>query len=333
MRKITPYSIFNLLSWICIGLFLGSTIKDAYNYNSMINSAPFYVFVLANAVKFLVPCAVLTGMAYYFKKRQKNKVSVPESEKSRMELLKEFATYDRSREEAYETEYRLGGEIPKILETYGFSEYIKNVDRLSDEIVFQMLNFVCNHFGHNGNIRLSEKRDITGLIQFCEQHDGKTNCRGLAMLLASLLRLVGVKARHITCKPYEDPFSDCHVVVDCQLPSGKRIMLDPTWRLYLTDAKGEYVSLEHFRELLLADEPIFANEDASYNGGAFDLEYYRNYMTKNTIRFSRGTFYKDGADDYAVRHVELVPANYPVKKFEYLVRKDFVFDDREFWRM
>jgi len=121
--------------------------------------------------------------------------------------------------------------------------------------------------------------------------------------------------------------------VDCLLSSGKRIMLDPSWRLYLKDAAGEYVSLEHFRKLLLSGEPVFANADASYNGGDFDLEFYRNYMTKNAIRFSRGTVYKDGLDDYAVRAVVLVPADYPVKNFEYLARKEFVFDDRAFWRM
>ena len=68
-------------------------------------------------------------------------------------------------------------------------------------------------------------------------------------------------------------------------------------------------------------------------GNGFDLEFYRNYMTKNTIRFSRGTVYKDGLDDYAVRAVVLVPATYPVEQFSRIVRKDFVFDDREFWRM
>ncbi len=333
MRKITPYSICYWLSCAGIGLFIGNTIKDAINYSRLLNSAPFYVFVLANAVYYLLPGAVFAGLAYFFKKRQNSRVSVPESEKSRSELLKEFAEYDRSREEFYDTKYHLSGNLPSILEEYGFFEYIKDLDATSDEIVFQMLAFVCDHFGHNGQERLADRRDITALIRFCEQHDNKMNCRGLAMLLASLLRLVGVKARHITCMPYEDPFSDCHVVVDCQLPSGKRIMLDPTWRLYLTDAKGEYVSLEQFRELLLADEPVFANEDASYNGGDFDLNYYRNYMTKNTIRFSRGTFYKDGADDHTVRQVELVPANYPVKQFDYFARKHFVFDDKEFWRM
>ncbi len=333
MRRTTPYTICYWLSCAGIGLFIGNTIKDAINYSRLLNSAPFYVFVLENAVTYLLPGAVFAGLACFFKKRQKNKVSVPESEKSREELLQEFSEYDRSKEEYYETTYHLGGTIPSILEKYGFSDYIKDLDAASDEIVFQILAFVCDHFGHNGTISLNNRCDIKGLIEFCEQHDGKMNCRGLSMLLASLLRLVGVKARHITCMPYEDPFSDCHVVVDCLLPSGKRVMLDPTWRLYLKDAAGAYVSLERFREPLLSGETIFSNEDASYNGGTFDLEYYCNYMTKNTIRFSRGTLYKEGLDDYAARALVLVPANYPVKKFSRIVKRDFVFDDRAFWRM
>lgn len=333
MRKITPYSICYWLSCAGIGLFVGNTIKDAINYNKILNSAPFYVFALENALTYLLPGVVFAGLAYFFKKRQDRRVSVPESEKTRAELLMEFSEYDRSKEEYYETTYHLSGEIPAILEKYNFSTYLKDVNAASDEIVFQVLAFVCNHFGHDGGCNLTEKRNITGLIEFCESNDNKTNCRGLAMLLASLLRLVGVKARHITCMPYEDPFRDCHVVVDCLLPSGKRVMLDPTWRLYLKDEEGEYVSLERFRKLLLSGDPVFANEDASYNGGTFDLEYYRNYMTKNTIRFSRGTLYKDGLDDYAARALVLVPAKYPVKNFSSIVRKDFVFDDRAFWRM
>lgn len=333
MRKITPHSLCYWLSCAGIGLFIGNTIKDAINYNKMLNSAPFWVFILENVVTYLLPGVVFAVLAYFLKKRQTNKVSVSESKKSRTELLKKFAEYDRSREEAYVTQYVLGEEAPLILENYGFSDYIKDVNTASDEIVFKLLDFVCDHFGHNGNINLSGKRDIVGFIRFCEQHEGKMNCRGLAMLLASLLRSVGVKARHITCMPYEDPFNDCHVVVDCLMPSGKRILLDPTYRLYLKDEAGEYVSLPRFRELLIAGEPVIANDNASYNGGAFDLEFYRNYMTKNTIRFSRGLLYMDGVDDYAVRVIVLVPTNYSVKNFTRLAQKDFVFDDRAFWRM
>mgnify|MGYP005792462171 CR=1 FL=1 len=99
----------------------------------------------------------------------------------------------------------------------------------------------------------------------------------------------GIKAQHITCLSYEEPFEDCHVVVDCLLPSGRQTMLDPMWRLYLKDREEKYVSLSYLRELLLADEPIFENSAADYNETGFAKEYYRDYMIKNSIRFSRCT--------------------------------------------
>ncbi len=261
------------------------------------------------------------------------KIFVPETQENRLDLLKRYAAYDRTQEEAYETEYRLGGEFPPVLETYGLSEYVKDIDTKSDDIVFKMLDFVCDHFGHDGGIGMPPGRKIADIIEFCEAHEGKTNCRGLAILLASLLRLFCVRARHITCMPYEAPFCDCHVVVDCLLPSGKRIMLDPTWRLFLKDADGGYVSLEGLRKILIAGEPIFANAEASHNEEAFDEAYYREYMTKNTFRFSRGIFYKDGSDDHAVRRVELIPAGYPAEKFRKAAKKEFVYNDAVFWRM
>ncbi len=122
-----------------------------------------------------------------------------------------------------------------------------------DSLAFKLLNFVCDHFGHNGTKGLGSGRTMTDLIEFCEKNEYKSNCRGLAILLASLLRLNGIKAQHITWMPYEDPFDDCHVVVDCMLPSGKRVMLDPTSRLYYKDKNGEYVSLPYLRELLIAE--------------------------------------------------------------------------------
>ena len=50
MRKITPHSICYWLSCAGIGLFIGNTINDAINYNKMLNSAPFWVFILENVV-------------------------------------------------------------------------------------------------------------------------------------------------------------------------------------------------------------------------------------------------------------------------------------------
>lgn len=262
-------------------------------------------------------------------------VYVPNTDKTRFEILKQYAEYDRSREYGCCNEFVLGGDIPEILEKYNYSTYINDMDNTKDEIVFKLLDFVCDHFGHNGSGGLGSGRSITDLIEFCERNDNKSNCRGLAILLAALLRLNGIKAQHITCLPYEDPFEDCHVVVDCLLPSGKRIMLDPTWRLYLKDKEGNYVSLSHLRELLLADEPIFENPSADYNGTGFAKEYHRNYMIKNTFRFARCTLNKEGIDGRTEtsRYIELIPQGYPIENFSEKKKADFVYNDIEFWKM
>lgn len=261
-------------------------------------------------------------------------ICVPKTETSRIEMLKQYASYD---EKAYdcETKFVLGGTVPEILNKYNYSEYINGLDNTSDEIVFRLLDFVCDHFGHNGTKGLGSGRTITDIITFCESNEMKTNCRGLAILLASLLRLNGIKAQHITCMPYEDPFEDCHVVVDCLLPSGERIMLDPTSRLYYKDEYGKYVSLPHLRELLIADKPIFENPDASYNGGSFDRNYNRNYMIKNTFRFARCTLNQDGVDGNTddSRYIELIPRYYPTEKYSEHHKKTFVYNDTDFWKM
>lgn len=262
-------------------------------------------------------------------------VSVPNTDKTRIEILKQHTEYDRSKECGCGNEFVLGGDVPEILKKYNYSEYISDLDNTKDEIVFKLLDFVCDHFGHNGSGGLGDGRKITDLIKFCEKNDNKSNCRGLSVLLASLLRLNGIKAQHVTCLPYEDPFEDCHVVVDCLLPSGRRIMLDPTYRLYLKDKEGEYVSLPHLRELLAADEPIFENSAAGYNGTGFDKEYYRNYMIKNTFRFARCTLNKDGVDGQMEnsRYIELIPKGYPTENFCENKKADFVYNDIEFWQM
>ncbi len=254
---------------------------------------------------------------------------------ARIELLRKYADYDRSKNDSCNNRFVLGGDIPEILNKYNYCDYMSGLDSHSDALVFRLLDFVCDNFGHNGSKGLGSGRKITDLIEFCETNGMKTNCRGLAILLASLLRLNGIKARHITCMPYEEPFDDCHVVVDCLLPSGKRIMLDPTSRLYFKDKNGEYVSLPHLREMLIAGEEIFENPTAGYNGDAFDKEYNRNYMIKNTFRFARCTLNEDGVDGRTInsRYIELIPRDYSIDNISERRKRDFIYNDNDFWTM
>ena len=249
----------------------------------------------------------------------------------RIDILRRYTEYERGGEDI-PSEFVLCGEKPSILDKYDYDSYVAG--KSGDELAFALLSFVCDHFKHNGSNGLAQDRSVTGLIKFCERNDMATNCRGLAILLASLLRMNGIKARHVTCLPYEEPCNDCHVVVDCELPSGARVMMDPTYRLYLKDAKGEYVSLPRLREMLISGEEYYPNADAGYNGGAFDISGYREYMTKNTLRFQRSKLSADGYDDAGLI-VELIPKDYPFGQFDFLAweKNAFVTDDRKFWEM
>ncbi len=282
------------------------------------------------AVKFVLSSGTPEDEAYWHEKT----VLVPEASESRIELLKKYAGYDREKQvQPFETEYVLGGNTPEMLDNYDYSRYIGDIDPADDVIAFRLLDFVCDHFRHDGSSGLPRKRRAEDIIIYCREHGNSINCRGLAMLLASLLRFNGIKARHITCMPYEEPFDDCHVVVDCLLPSGKRVMLDPSYRLYLKDGSGGYVSLERLREMLLRDEPFFANDSASHNQEGFDSKDYRGYMTKNTFRFSRGIFCADGFEDWDRRRLMLIPAGYPSEKFEAGSQGEFIYNDLDFWGM
>lgn len=265
----------------------------------------------------------------YFKP---TKIAVPESEKIRSELLHSFAAYDRSAHYDIRNEYILGESLPPELEDYGYSEFISGYD--GDELAIRLLLFVTKNFNHNGSIGMPPECSARNIIKFCRDK-GAVNCRGLAILLASLLRMNGFRARHITCMPYEEPFNDCHVVVDCELKSGDRIMLDPTWGLYLCDETGGYVSLPDLRCAIIDGRKLVPNPEANYNGELFDYDGWLEYMTKNCFRFDRSTTAADGVDGFSRtnRMVELIPVGYPVDGFTEAHRERFMYNDLEFWKM
>ncbi len=258
-------------------------------------------------------------------------IYVPKSEKCRIALLRECAEYENRPGKSCKSDYFLDEELPEILSKYDYWNYVDGINKNDDRLAFSLLDFVCDHFFHNGSVALGNERSLESLISFCEKNEMCANCRGLSIILATLLRMNGIKARHITCLPYEEPFMDCHVVVDCLLPSGKRVMLDPTTRLYYTDKKGEYVSLRMLREMLIKGETPIPNKNTTYRGEPHDASDNIEYMTKNTLRFSRGTEYKNGIDDQ--NQIELVPAAYPCDLLSEDHKEALVFNEDDFWEM
>ena len=248
---------------------------------------------------------------------------------TRLAILRDNAVYNTG-ETSVETEYVLGGELPEELAAYHYAEYLDG--KTGDDIAFACLDFICDHFHHKGDSGMPpwKERGLADFLKWCGEHDHRTNCRGLSIMLGNLLRYNGIRAQHITCQPYEEPFNDCHVVVDCILPSGKRIMLDPTYRLYFRDADGAYVSLPGLRTILRNDGELIPNETASYTGGeGFVLADYREYMAKNTLRFSKDRVNADHRDEY--ERMWLFPAGYPKERISDAENTIVLTDDKAFW--
>ncbi len=286
-------------------------------------------YLILSLVAFLL---VLYICLYVYYKKGKRKIINVKLQKSRIEILREYKEYDADHEEIrYGYSFKMNNEVPKLLEKYNFSEYMKGISPESDDFVFRLLSFVGEHFRHNSEISLPHNHTIVDIIEAYEQNGKKTNCRGLSLILAELLRINGIKARHVTCKPFEEPFNDCHVVVDCILPSGKRIMLDPTMRLYLKNKQGEFISIERFREGLIEGEQFFENKEASYNGGKFDRVWYMEYMSKNLFRFSVSLDNADVRREDERREVELIPRDYKIEGFPRW--KVFVYNPSSFWKI
>lgn len=253
--------------------------------------------------------------------------SVPDE--PRIDILRKYIRYESDDVIRHTTTIVLNSPVPDILLKYNYAERINKEFDTEDDIVFALLDFVCDNFRHDSNTAIRGNGTLVGVIKSYEQMGSKTNCRGLSLILAELLRINGIRARHVTCKPYEEPFSDCHVVVDCILPSGARIMLDPTYRLYLTDDSGNYVSIARFREGIIDGRRFYANSDASYNGGDFDLDDYIEYMTKNLFRFNANYMLND--TDQIRTEIALIPCGYSVKGFTKLVQ--YTTDPNYFWNM
>lgn len=255
----------------------------------------------------------------------------------RRTMLRLFADYAENGEEIDYT-YKLdeNEKYQDLIKEYGLDEITAGKEDF--ELMKAILGFVCDNFKHNGNSYMPSERNAHAIINYCKEHDNKINCRGLAILTAELCRAYGLRARHITCFPYEAPFTDCHVVTHAYSDKlGKWIMMDPTQRLYLKNWEGVPVSLPELREILIGGGELVTNEDANYPGNPINLEDYREYMSKNTFMFQRGIETHYGSEDWRggklYRCKILVPVKYLelLDKYEDDKKESFTTCARTFW--
>ena len=195
--------------------------------------------------------------------------------------------------------------------------------------------FVADNIPHDNQEVYPEYVNAIGLWEYTKTVAPAFNCRLHSILTYELLTAAGIKARYITCLPYDRNDNDCHVVNEVWLPeTGKWVMIDTDMKRYVTDKKGNLLSLAEIREHFINDKKVVVY--FNFDNPISKITYYHAYMAKNTYWFCCWGdlgFYQEDYKTYPKsklrsRYYALVPEG-----FETFTGKEIITHDPEqFWR-
>ena len=209
-------------------------------------------------------------------------------------------TYDLNRRDLY----------MDLIEGFGLDEL--TAGHYDIDLMLVLMDWIKDNFRHNGASGMPMDRDAMSIINYLRENPDGGNCRLLAILLAELLRLYGIEAKHITAYPPEENHP-VHVVTHAfSRELNQWIMLDPTFGLYLRDDNGNFMNLYTLRRAFAEDTPFFANANAGHNRGHFSMREYKNFMADYLFRFSTGTDFTFGSEETGLDATQfmLVPVGF-----------------------
>ena len=195
--------------------------------------------------------------------------------------------------------------------------------------------FVANNIPHDNQKEYPKYVNAIGLWEYTKTVAPAFNCRLHSILNFELLTAAGIKARYITCLPYDRNDNDCHVVNEVWLPEIRKwVMIDTDMKRYVTDKKGNLLSLAEVREHFINDEEVVVYHD--FDNPSSKISYYHGYMAKNTYWFccwgDLGFYQEDyttfSESELRSRYYALIPEG-----FETFSGKEITTHDPEqFWR-
>lgn len=172
-------------------------------------------------------------------------------------------------------------DLVRIRQHFNLDSIAGNGDEISQ--IKNLMTWVHNRVRHDGNSSNPSPSNTLNIVKVCDTEKRGVNCRMMATMLNECYLAMGFKSRFITCMPKEY-LSDCHVINAVYSKTlNKWLWMDPTFNAYVSDDKGNLLSIAEVRERLRTDKPIVLNEDANWNNqNKQTKEYYLDsYMAKN----------------------------------------------------
>lgn len=173
-----------------------------------------------------------------------------------------------------------------------------NLDFATARSLMRQVSALYHHDGVNA-VHDRENQGTIAQIRFAEAHNNFTNCRGMAIILAGVLRAYGFRANVVECWPEKNDTSDIHVVCEVFAEDlNKTVLLDPSSNLIYFLGETP-LSLMELRQAICEQREfeISINTDASYNGEEVTKTGKLAYMSKN-LMFLRKSLKSDEQTDF-----------------------------------
>lgn len=220
-------------------------------------------------------------------------------------------------------------------------EYFKldSVAVAGDEIatIKRILTYIHDMIRHDGqNSNPEGGNNSINYAEVCKDGSRGLNCRGLATVLNECYLAMGIPSRVITCMP-KRYITDCHVINAVYSSAlGKWLWIDPTNNAWVTDDRGNMLSIQEVRERLRNGQPVRVNEEANWNNEKKTTteDYLYNYMAKNLFYFESWTRYgfnTESDQENLINYIFLQPTG--CESSQKRPRNLSVNDDRYFWQV
>jgi len=161
-----------------------------------------------------------------------------------------------------------------------------------------LLRWLSDHVCHRGDYDNHVEMRAEPLLEYSFDRgvSGGINCLNLSFILCECLLALGIKARMVSIMPLSPYDCDNHVVCEVYAADlGKWVMLDPTFRLYLTDENSVPLDCTEIREKLARREELLFCEGWKHSHQptteADVMEYYAKDMAWFQVKKYQGRRY------------------------------------------
>lgn len=205
-------------------------------------------------------------------------------------------------------------ELLKLRKNYKLDDVAGTGDEISK--IKKLMNWAHKVIPYDGNRTVPLQRNAASIITTAQKNKCGFDCRGMATILNEAYLAMGFESRLLTCLPKDSSDREHHVITMVYSRSlDKWLWIDPSNNAYLTDEKGNLLSVQEIRERLIKEKNLALNKDANLNSKPITIkQYIYDYMTKNLFWFQTplhsGFDTETPGPNKQINYVALFPTSY-----------------------